>query len=125
MMDQSPRYLYWCIPLKCILTTGNKKLRFISSFGITTNVLVKASTTNISTFIDGKKTKTTQQSNETYNSINLSPTFSLGAEMRIKNRSFIRIEPTFRYGILNIIDAPITAKIWNAGLNINYYFGLK
>jgi hypothetical protein len=48
----------------------------------------------------------------------------LGLEYRLKNSFFIRAEPTFRYGILKIIDQPVTEYLWNAGLNIGVYYDL-
>jgi hypothetical protein len=35
------------------------------------------------------------------------------------------MEPTFRYGLLKIIDQPVTAYLWSAGLNITCYYALK
>jgi hypothetical protein len=49
---------------------------------------------------------------------------SAGAEYKIKNKMYVRIEPTFRYGVLKIIDAPVTAYLWNAGLNMGFYYRL-
>jgi len=116
---------YLDFPFKFTLTFGSKKLRFITSLGFSTNLLITASTTTTTEYNDGSIKKTTQASNDPYNRVNFSPTLSFGPEFKIKNRSFIRVEPSFKYGILNIIDSPITAKLWSAGLNISYYFGIK
>ncbi|MEI6348053.1 MAG: outer membrane beta-barrel protein [Bacteroidota bacterium] len=115
---------YIDIPLKANFIFGKKKIRLITSAGITTNIFIIESTTSVLTKGDGS-TKTVKQSGTyNYNSINLSPTISLGIDWRISNRHSLRVEPTFRYGILKIIDAPITGYLWNAGLNVSYYFGL-
>lgn len=118
-------HYYLDIPLKGILTFGNGSFRFVTSIGVTTNILVNTTTTSVLEYADGSTEKSTQESFDSYNGINFSPLISLGIEKKIKNKSFIRIEPTFMYGVLKIIDAPITANLWNAGLNISYYFGLK
>lgn len=36
----------------------------------------------------------------------------------------LRIEPTFSYGLLKIIDAPVTGYLYSGGINIGYYFGI-
>jgi hypothetical protein len=44
-----------------------------------------------------------------FNQVNISPTASMGLDYKITSRINARFEPTFRYGILQIIDAPVTA----------------
>ncbi len=49
---------------------------------------------------------------------------SFSSRNRYKKNMNIRIEPTFRIGVLSIINAPIKGYLYNAGLkNISYYFG--
>jgi hypothetical protein len=36
----------------------------------------------------------------------------------------VRIEPTIKYGVLKIIDTPITAFLYSGGLNMSYYCNL-
>ena len=59
-----------------------------------------------------------------YNKVNISPSVSAGIDYRINDRHHLRIEPTFRYGVLKIIDEPITGYLYSGGLNIGYYFGI-
>ena len=117
-------FYYLDIPIRGIFSFGKGSFRFITSIGVTTNILIKSTTTSVTEYNDGSTSKTTQTAGG-YNRVNISPQISIGVEKKIKNRSYIRLEPTFRYGLLNIIEAPITAKLWNAGLNISYYFGAK
>lgn len=49
---------------------------------------------------------------------------SAGIDYRMNDRMNLRVEPTFRYGVMKITDAPITAYLFNAGLNIGYYVRL-
>jgi hypothetical protein len=118
-------YYYIDIPLKATITFGSRSFRFVSSVGVSTNILMNASQTNIYEYQDGSLDKSTQASSESFQTINFSPEISVGVEKRIKDKIFIRVEPAFRYGVLKIIDAPITANLWSAGLNVSYYFGLK
>jgi len=100
-------YHYLDIPLKANFVFGKNKTRFITSVGLTTNILVKATSSFIS---------------DNYTRINFSPTVSCGIDYKINDKMFFRIEPTFRYGILKMTDTPVTQYIWNAGLNLSWYF---
>lgn len=116
---------YLDLPLKLNLTFGSKGFRFITALGITSNFLLRNSQTIKISYTDGTKEKSTKTSLESYRQVNISPMLSIGVEKKIKERHFIRIEPTFRYGLLKIIDTPVSARLWSLGLNLSYYFGLK
>ncbi len=60
-----------------------------------------------------------------FNKFNLSPTISLGIDYTITEKFNFKIEPTFRYGILKIIDAPLISYLWSAGLNMSFYCTFK
>ena len=83
---------------------------------------MKAKQKSIVIYSNGKTSKTSQTSTYNYNKINVSPTISLGVDYIINSMSNLRIEPTFRYGLLKTIDKPITEYLWNTGINISYYF---
>jgi hypothetical protein len=117
--------LYIDIPLKFNFAFGNKKLRLIASTGVTTNIFIKETTTNKFEYADGSIEKTTMTSSFDYNKVNVSPFIGAGVDWELNRKNHLKIEPTFRYGIIKMIDAPVTDYLWNAGLNIGYYFGLK
>lgn len=118
-------YNYLDIPLKVNFVFGKKKVRFISSIGLTTNLLINSKNTFVGQDSTGKSIKNSgSNTTYTYNRINLSPTISCGIDYKANDKMFFRIEPTFRYGILKMTDTPVTQYLWNAGLNISYYFGL-
>ncbi len=108
------------IPLKINFRYGNHKIRLLSSFGITPNILLKQNQTIIFYYSDRIEKQTTL-SNFYYNTFNISPSVSLGVDYKINQHYHVRIEPTFRYGILKIIDAPITGHLYNLGLNLSLY----
>jgi hypothetical protein len=117
-------YNYLDIPLKVNFVFGKKKVRFISSIGLTTNLLMSSKNTFVGQDSTGKSIKNSSNTTPTYSRINLSPTISCGIDYKINDKMFFRVEPTFRYGILKMTDTPVTQYLWNAGLNISYYFGL-
>ncbi len=118
-------YNFHCIdiPIKANFTIGEKKIRFFTSVGLTTNILIKAASTSVLVYPDHTDRKI-NQTNSDYNKVNISPTVSVGIDYKINNRMNLRVEPTFRYGVLKIIDAPVTGYLYSGGLNLNYYFGL-
>lgn len=126
-IPQRIRYIYdWYymdIPLRVNLALGKRKLRLLTSVGVTTNVLVAATQTNVAEFAD-RTTRETKPSVYDYNTINISPTISVGMDYRVCGRMNLRVEPTFRYGVLQIIDAPITGHLYSGGLNVGVYYGL-
>ncbi len=119
------KHHYLEIPLKVNIALGKEIIRFIASAGVTTNIFLGATTTSVLEFDDGTQRKNTRGTNFAYNRINVSPLVSAGIDWKLNARSNIRIEPTFRYGLLKIIDAPLTGYLGNVGLNISYYLGLK
>lgn len=117
-------YNYLDIPLKVNFVFGKKKLRLISSIGLTTNLLINSKNSFVGQDSTGKSIKNSSNTTPTYNRINLSPTISCGIDYRVNDKMLFRVEPTFRYGIFKMTNTPVTQYLWNAGLNISYYFGL-
>ncbi len=115
-------YHYIDIPVKAIYTIGNKKIRFMTSVGFTTNVFIKE--TKKSIFVYSDRTDRSKSTDYEYNKVNISPTISAGIDYKINDNMNLRLEPTFRYGVLKIKDAPVTGYLYSGGLNIGYYFGL-
>ncbi|HRH03007.1 MAG TPA: outer membrane beta-barrel protein [Bacteroidia bacterium] len=115
-------YHYIDIPVKANFTIGKRKVRFLTSFGITTNIFIKETQKTVLFYSDHSDKKTTQ-TNFNYNKVNITPTISVGIDYKINSRMNLRVEPTFRYGILKITNDPLTGYLYSAGLNISYYFG--
>ena len=118
-------YNFHCIdiPVKANFTIGKKKVRFFTSVGVTTNIFIKETQTSVLVYSDHTTRKTNPTSYD-YKRVNISPTISVGIDYKINSRMNLRVEPTFRYGVLKIIDAPVTGYLYSGGLNISYYFGL-
>ncbi len=114
---------YIDIPVKANFTIGKKKVRFFTSVGVTPNIFIKETSTSVLVYSDRTDRKTSP-TNYDFKKVNISPTISVGIDWKINSRMNLRVEPTFRYGVLNIIDAPVTDYLYSGGLNISYYFGL-
>jgi len=116
-------YIYLDIPLKAIYTFFDKRLQLVIGIGATFNYLLKAIDKSIPE--DASLLVTNTVSNYPYNKINFSPTISAGVKYKINDRMNLRIEPTYRYGILSIDDKSYKSiHLWSYGLNIGYYYKL-
>jgi Outer membrane protein beta-barrel domain len=118
-------YYYIDIPLKVNFTFGKGKLQFFSSTGFTTNIFIKETQTSVFEYADGRTEKEREETNFDYKKIDISPMISVGFTYKINEKMHLRVEPTFRYGILKTIDAPVTQYLWNAGVNMAFYYRLK
>lgn len=116
-------YHYIDIPVKVNFTIGKKKVRFFTSVGVTTNIFIKETQIGVLVYSDRTDRKTSS-TNTDYNNVNISPTISVGIDYKMNNRMNLRVEPTFRYGVLKLTDTPTTDYLYSGGLNISYYIGL-
>ncbi len=114
-------YHYIDVPLKVNLTFGKKKLQFFGSTGLVANIFIKEIDKTVLYLSDGVE-EHKFESNYDYEPVNLSAMLSAGVSYKLTDRATLRLEPTVRYGLTDIIDkTPITARFYNAGLNVGYY----
>jgi hypothetical protein len=110
------------IPAKVNYTLGSKKLKFLSSLGITTNIYINSV---YKTYLENELYSKQNLHISEYKSVCLSGIGSIGVGYQFNSKSFLKIEPTFRYSILNIVKSSSTNfSIVNPGLNIGYYYSL-
>lgn len=110
---------YLEVPLRLVLHCGKGRLRSITGIGVSTGYLFFAGSTRTLVYADGSTDRSTTESNYDYRIIGLFPTLSTGVNYRLNHRMEIRMEPQARYGVLRIIDGPITAHLWSAGVGFS------
>ena len=118
-------YQYIGIPIKAKFSFGKSKVRVVSGVGFITNFLVNFRQVITYKYADGKTEKRSQSSKDGFKSVDISPLISLGIQYKLNDKMHLLTEPTFRYGLIKTKDAPVTENLWNAGLNIVFYYGLK
>ncbi len=118
-------YQYIGIPLKAKFSFGEERIRFLTSIGFMTNFLLNVKQTNNYEYSDGKTEKKTLSSKSDYKNIDISPMISAGIDYKLNSKIHLLVEPTFRYGLLNTREAPVTENLWSAGLNFGIYHTLK
>ena len=120
---------YVDVPLKLNFISGRGRLKFIAGAGLTANFLRNDSETVTFIYADGSE-KEYPRSYGFYNKFNLSSVISAGVEFKLGANIFLRTEPTFRYGLLKIIDRQVTdyvwdevtAYLWDVGLTTGVYY---
>lgn len=109
------------VPIRAYFNLGKGNLRFFSSVGLVSNVLLSATeTTQID--ISGKPQKSTDKQEGDFKRFNLSPMMSLGIDYRLTPKTNLRVEPTVRYGIFPVESSVLKTNLYNVGLNFGYYF---
>jgi hypothetical protein len=120
------KYHYIDIPVRAIFSSGKSKIQFVTSVGITTNILIKASVTSIYHHKDGSKERDTYYDNiDHLKKVNITPTISAGIAYQISDKLKLNIEPTQRFGLFNTRKYGVKNYLWSTGLNITCYYTLK
>lgn len=118
-------YIYVDVPMRAIFSFGEKRIHFVTSIGVMTNILLKATQTSVVEYENGDTKRQTQDQKYDFKTLDISPTVSVGLDYKISSKINLSVEPTFRYGLVKIIDTPVTAYLWSRGLNITCYYSLK
>ena len=117
-------HIYLDVPLRVLFAFGKKKTRYIGGIGITSAILLKSTQNLVFDDGDGSKSVSTNDQNESFNKFNLFPEVSIGVERQVSRKVSVRIQPVFKYGILKIIDTPVSANLWSGGVNVGCYYRL-
>jgi hypothetical protein len=114
-------FKYIDVPLQLRMTTGNKSVQFVYGFGVNINLLLESRF--ISDFEYGNYHQNIATTNK-YRKLNISPSIYLGVKYTPTAKINIFFEPTLRYQLLKNIDATITERLYNIGLNISTFYRL-
>lgn len=113
---------YIDIPVKVNYSLGSKKLKFLSSLGISTNIYLNSV---YKTYLENELYSKNNLQISEFKSVCLSGIGSLGVGYKFNSKSLLKFEPTFRLSIFNIVNSSsINYSIVNPGLNIGYYYSL-
>ncbi len=118
-------YIYLDVPISAIFRFGERRIQFITSVGIATNILLNTSVKRIVSYDNGETQSQTNKFNSASSKLNISPTISVGINYKISDHINLSVAPTFRYGLVLIIDSPFEGYLWSAGLNITCYYAIK
>ncbi len=117
-------FTYLCVPLQLNYSAGKGKWRSISSIGLNVESLISATTTFRVKYKDSSWERKKNETPAAFEKLSLSPMISTGVSRQLGQRWLVTMAPVARYGVLRIIDAPITARLWSVGLNVGCSYRL-
>jgi hypothetical protein len=117
-------YHYIEIPIKVGFSFGKKKTQFTAAVGMVAGFFIKSNTKFDIKYPNGNIISYDNNSVIQYRKFNISPVLNIGIKYNINENSYLKIEPTFKYGLIAIVDAPIKENLWSVGLNVSYYIAL-
>lgn len=114
------------IPIHLSTSIGARKLHWTIGAGVVTHFFLNEKYTQVIVQNNGNKVKNSRYEDEDYHFMNFSASVKLGLEYAASDRLLMQLTPTFQYGLFEIINMPVTAKIHQFGLNFTcYYLGGK
>ncbi len=116
-------YYFIDIPVKVNYTIGKKRVRFFTSAGMTISILTKQTLRKVLIY-GGYTERETVETNFDLRKENISATLSAGIDCKINSKMNLRVEPTVRYGFLNILNSERwPSHLYSGGINVSYYIG--
>lgn len=113
-------FTYLEVPISLVYEKQYASYSIFTRFGVVPGYLVSSTVYDKFVFTDGSRAKTrpVKAFNE-FNNINLSSLVSFGTAYQLRNEFKIRVETNLKYGLLKIIDSPITGRLWSSGINVS------
>lgn len=109
---------YAIVPLRATISLGNGRWRWISGLGMEAAFLLEADLTSVFKYDDGSVERERTNAPEEFRPFGVFAVASTGANWSLTDRIDLRAEPTVRYGLTRLVDAPISAHLWSAGLSL-------
>jgi hypothetical protein len=103
---------------------GRGRWRSVSALGIAPAKLIAVKDASKSTYTDGREEKDVRDITDHFSSFNLFPYLSSGIAFRAWDRWELRLQPTVRYGLLQILDAPVTGHLYMGSIDLGVRFEL-
>lgn len=118
------RFHYLEVPIGVSMELGLGRWRSSTTLGVAPAFLLAAQGLTVSTYADGPKERESFDLPGDFASFNLTPYFSSGVSMHPGGRWYWSLCPTFRYGALKLIDAPVSARVYSVSLDLGVRFTL-
>ena len=109
-------YQYIGIPVRLERTWGGKRFHPLLGLCITPAYLLDASTIARYEYADGSSERHSTSVRSEFQAFNLFATLEAGCAYDASDRLQIRLIPYANLGVLEIVDAPISARLWSAGV---------
>lgn len=118
------RFHYLEVPIGVVMELGQGRWRSSTTLGVAPAFLLAAQGVTVSTYADGREYRERFDLPGDYAAFNLIPYFSTGVSMHLGDRWNWSLRPTFRYGALKLIDAPVSGRVYSMTLDLGVQFTL-
>lgn len=118
------RFDYVSLPIALQMELGRKRWRFTARTGISADMLTGAKSIRINHYEEYEPDKVFYDRFSNYKKWNITSSVGAGVHFVMNKRMTLYALPTVRYRLLNIIDYPITAQIFNGGLEVGWLMKL-
>lgn len=112
---------YLIVPLTANVTLGQNRLKFTAGAGLNAMYMVNEKTSFKLIYEDGHMERQGQNSSF-YRKFNLAPQISAGIDYALYEHMHLKLEPVFRYAVMESADAPVQEHLYNYGLNMSVYW---
>jgi len=112
---------YLEIPLRFVFTSGDKKMKFLASAGVTMGFFLNGKRTFFEKYADGSEIENYNKLTITNRQIAFSPQLSFGAEYQLRPLIHFRFEPIARYALNCVEYSPIHTNLISGGLLVSFY----
>lgn len=123
-INLSDVYHHLGLRLGATFTWGQGRWRSVTSAGVAPAFLIAVRHRSMTVYEDGHRTRERREPKETFNSFNMFPYFATGLSFHPGGRWIWQLQPAVRYGVLRIIDAPITAHLFSGTLEFGVRYTL-
>jgi hypothetical protein len=116
-------FQYLEVPAKVNFIFGENRLQYTIGAGLSSAYLMETKHTVVSYYADST-TREHNQNQDPYKPFNLFATLNVGLLYQLSNKWQLKLEPTFRYGLLKTSDTPVSGRLYNFGLSSGIYLTL-
>ena len=109
---------YLQIPLLYQRSIEFKSITMTCQAGIGFDYLISTSMITIGRDSIGNKERRKYSDSYGYNKWNINAELGIGITIPLNEKLHLNLAPNFRYGLRQLIEAPITAYLWDAGVNL-------
>lgn len=110
---------YLDIPIRVNFMAGKKSVKLLTSAGLITGLFITETSTMIVKGTDYNESSTIEPYYiSDFEKVNLFASGSVGIDWQMHPMWHLRSEAFFQYGLLKIIDAPVSARLYNGGISV-------
>ncbi len=107
---------YIDLPICISFRIGNNRMQLVASTGVINNIYIKEYV-SITQINESSPDFRIHPLLSNHNKFNLSANISCGINYHLHSKIDVRLEPSFRYQLLKVINSDLSAHLWNFGMN--------